>query len=331
MVMALSLLWLGQTLTLVAGYENGLALVAQLDDQGNWLVIYQAKPHTQPILSLDVSPSRDYFITSSADAIIAKHSLSVGSQQPGKQPVPPRAEPTQEIPIPQKPALRNDDSNRPSETKPPTKPAHNDTNKPKSLLSAALANEPRSPPVSQLTPSSISPSFSTPSPLNNNTPIKQINTKHAGQQSLRIRSDGRIFATAGWDSRIRVYSTRTLREVAVLKWHGLGCYAVTFAAVGTDANANSSDGDSAECARKSSVSESGPEEEVIKGDKISKHKEPRSQQDLDECGVDRSNSVAVVPKLVEVTVREKRVHQAMAAHWIAAGSKDGKISLWDVF
>ncbi|RAK79955.1 WD40 repeat domain-containing protein, partial [Aspergillus fijiensis CBS 313.89] len=57
-------------------------------------------------------------------------------------------------------------------------------------------------------------------------PAKVVKTRHAGQQGLRVRSDGRILATAGWDSRVRVYSCKTLKEVAVLKWHREGCYAV---------------------------------------------------------------------------------------------------------
>jgi WD40 repeat protein len=82
MVMALSLLYLGSSLTLIAGYENGLVLIAQLSDQRGWEVKYQAKCHSQPVLSLDAAPSREFFLTSSADAIIAKHPLP--------QPIPPQ-------------------------------------------------------------------------------------------------------------------------------------------------------------------------------------------------------------------------------------------------
>lgn len=62
-------------------------------------------------------------------------------------------------------------------------------------------------------------------------PVKVVNTKHSGQQSISVRSDGKIFATAGWDTRIRVYSTKTMKELAVLKWHREGCYAVAFGQV----------------------------------------------------------------------------------------------------
>lgn len=61
------------------------------------------------------------------------------------------------------------------------------------------------------------------------TPLKSVNTRHAGQQGLSVRDDGKIFATAGWDGRIRVYSRKTMQELAVLKWHKDGCYCVTFA------------------------------------------------------------------------------------------------------
>ena len=61
------------------------------------------------------------------------------------------------------------------------------------------------------------------------TRLRKVATKHSGQQALTVRSDEKIFATAGWDSRIRVYSAKTLRELGVLKWHKQGCYAISFA------------------------------------------------------------------------------------------------------
>ena len=60
-------------------------------------------------------------------------------------------------------------------------------------------------------------------------PIKSVNTRHSGQTSIRIRTDGRIFVTAGWDGVGRVYSSTTLKQVAVLKWHLGGLQAAEFA------------------------------------------------------------------------------------------------------
>ena len=109
-------------------------------------------------------------------------------------------------------------------------------------------------------------------------------TKHAGQQGLTIRSDENIFATAGWDSRIRVYSTKNMKELAVLKWHKEGCYAVAFA----------------------------------------------DTSDTNPSGSDDAESDGSIVKRAQ-TVAEQRITRAKSTHWLAAGSKDGKVSLWDIY
>lgn len=101
---------------------------------------------------------------------------------------------------------------------------------------------------------------------------KTIQTRHAGQQGLAVRNDERIFATAGWDGRMRVYSVKGMKELAVLKWHGEGCYAVAFADVDVTTTSERS-----------------------------------------------------------LTVAELRVEKARTTHWLAAGSKDGKVSLWEIY
>lgn len=264
MVMALSLFYRAGKLVLIAAYENGLVIVAELGHDGAWVTTYGAKAHSQSILSLDVSPDKSYVFTSAADAVIAKHPIPHVPDAETQQPTEPLTA----------------DSEHPPHTSP-----EQPTGGP-SLLAAALASQPR--PTAQRRPQGTSHIEIKTEPL------KVVNTKHAGQQSLRIRSDARIFATAGWDARIRVYSTRTMREVAVLKWHQVGCYAVAFASL----DADTQDGDHEGSASGAS---------------------------------DAPTSVAPVPKLVDVSVRDKRIRQTKTAHWLAAGSKDGKVSLWDVF
>ena len=112
------------------------------------------------------------------------------------------------------------------------------------------------------------------------SPYKMVDTKHAGQQSLRVRSDGRLLVTGGWDTRIRIYSTKTLKEVAVLQRHKEGVYAVAFNDILTvdDVRRNEGHGD---------------------GVKI------RAQRQRDEA--------------------------TKLKHYVAAGAKDGKVSLWEVF
>ena len=113
---------------------------------------------------------------------------------------------------------------------------------------------------------------------------KVVATKHSGQQDLKIRGDGRIFATAGWDKHVRVYSAKTLKELAVLQWHREGCYALAFANISVL-------GEPA----------AAPKKELI---------EARS-------GLEKMKQE-----------RDEKVHNT---HWLIAGSKDGKISLWDVY
>ena len=111
-----------------------------------------------------------------------------------------------------------------------------------------------------------------------------VQTKHAGQQGLTIRSDEKLFATAGWDGRARVYSSKSMNELAVLKWHKEGCYAIAFAELSASRESNDDD------------TEAG--NSVIKRN---------------------------------LTVSEQRTEKAKTTHWLAAGSKDGKVSLWDIY
>lgn len=58
------------------------------------------------------------------------------------------------------------------------------------------------------------------------TPFFKCN--HGGINFIRIRSDQRIFATAGWDHRVRVFHTRKLKPLAILKHHTESVFSVDF-------------------------------------------------------------------------------------------------------
>ena len=207
--MAVSIFHHPQTtqLTVIAGYESGHTVLSRLSPTHSWQVLYTAQPHTQPILSLDVSSSKDFYLTSSADAIISKHPITVVAE--------------------------------------------------------------------------------TMRPTIESLPLKTLQTKHSGQQSLRIRNDGKIFGTAGWDSKVRVYATKSLKELAVLKWHKEGCYSLAFADV---------------------------QEENVEGEET----EDQKGRDL----VNRSG---------DMTAKQERLWKAKTTHWLAVGSKDAKVSLWDIY
>jgi hypothetical protein len=39
----------------------------------------------------------------------------------------------------------------------------------------------------------------------------------------------------------------------------------------------------------------------------------------------------LVGRMGVMTVREEREQKAKTTHWLAVGSKDGKVSLWDIY
>lgn len=204
-------------LQVIAGYESGHTMVfVQSDPGAQFQRLYSAQPHSQPILSTAILPSRDYYLTSSADAVIAKHPL---------------------------PAVQG-------------------------IWKSELK------------------------------PFKVVQTKHSGQQDLQVRSDGKIFATAGWDARVRVYSAKTMKELAVLKWHKIGCYATAFAEIET----------------------SGP---MKTEENISMIEEESAEKQNDKALTHPTSTIS--------TVQQRRDAKAQSTHWLAAGSKDGKVSLWDIY
>ncbi|KAF4956160.1 hypothetical protein FGADI_3971 [Fusarium gaditjirri] len=258
MAMCLALLHHKDALTLIAAFENGYAIVHRLEPDDQWVTTYRSQAHSQPVLSLSVY--NDYFITSSADSIIAKH------------------------PIPTDLFFPLEYNSVPPESTERVVEIIDEEPKGKSLLSAGLKS---------LSSQGTKPDRKGIAWID---PLKVINTKHSGQQSLDIRSDGRIFATAGWDSKVRVYSTKTMKELAVLKWHQVGCYAVAFADV--------------------RISDRTEEENSTSNDKKATGSSSTPTSSLVRAGL---------------SVKEQRIATARKTHWIAAGAKDGKISLWDIY
>lgn len=134
-------------------------------------------------------------------------------------------------------------------------------------------------------------------------PTKSQRTGHAGQQSLFIRSDGRIVASAGWDGRARVYSTKTLRELAVCGGPKRNS-AIAYSTV------PSSSGTATEKASQACYA-------VAFADVLT------AQPNLNnELSVARSGSDA------RQHARTKRVTET---HWLASAGADGRIALWEVY
>lgn len=269
MVMSLRLLHHEACLTLLAAFENGYASVHRLDAAGQWITTYRSQAHSQPVLSLDVHPSHEYFLTSSADSVVAKHPIPTARRH---------------LAVPAGPG---------GQAAPDTDSMWRSSGP--SLLSDALradASRDRSRPTEHLEEWKH--------------PLQTVNTRHSGQQSLRVRSDGKIFATAGWDSKVRVYSCRTLKELTVLQWHKVGAYAVAFANVG-QAGGGAEDQLSDQVAQDSAVASSieATSASLVGGGGV-----------LDSAGTG---------------VKDRRIRRVRETHWVIAGAKDGKVSLWDVY
>ncbi|KAF2688230.1 WD40 repeat-like protein [Lentithecium fluviatile CBS 122367] len=274
-------------------------------------IFYLSQSHTQPILSLDAAPDGTTYFTSSADAVIAAHRIPEFPFQDDMKRV---ATPTAEDPIAaseqasdSKPGPPNvPEQTLPQSVETPQKQVESSTNL-SPLPSQSSIPTPSPKQASAAKPSGLSlllssaslPKVKPPEPpaLTTRTaqdPYKSVNTKHAGQQSLRVRSDGRLLVTGGWDSRVRIYSTRTLKEVAVLKWHKEGVYAAEF----------------------SKILE--VEDVIAQGD--------------EDSNADGVKDTTVVKRETGLSrLRRQREEQVQLKHWVVAGAKDGKVSLWEVF
>ncbi|KAJ4986294.1 Dihydroxyacetone phosphate acyltransferase [Stagonosporopsis vannaccii] len=318
MVMAIKLVQSSpaQRMLVITGYEGGLTAVHVLpQDDGSAIglaqLVYLSQPHTQPILSLDVSPDANAYFTSGADAIVAAHRLpNLPSRLENDNA--PRGERDGEEQVV---SVQNRDDNEhaslsaivtqdtasaPADDPPISIPDDNSdkrlsfSKRPVTSSTLSEHSDRKSGGLSSLlsghTASSVTaeaapqPVLSTPSIQ---APYRVNNTKHAGQQSLTVRSDGRVLATGGWDSRVRIYSTKTLKELAVLKWHKQGVYAVAFAGI-LDARI--------------------------------------TERHSEGGGISRAEGLVTRKETGLSKLQREREEKMQVKHWIAAGAKDGKLA-----
>ena len=58
--------------------------------------------------------------------------------------------------------------------------------------------------------------------------FETIKIKERGIGDVKIRSDGKIFATAGWDGAIRVFRVNKLQPLAILRYHEVSVHVIEF-------------------------------------------------------------------------------------------------------
>jgi len=71
-------------------------------------------------------------------------------------------------------------------------------------------------------------------------------TKHPGNAAVAIRDDGRVCAVGGWDGKIRLYSTKSMKTLGTLSYHKKSCQAVVFARYAFSTEEDGDDEDSEE-------------------------------------------------------------------------------------
>lgn len=121
---------------------------------------------------------------------------------------------------------------------------------------------------------------------------------------------------------MRVYSAKTMREVAVLKWHGEGCYATTFAVV-RESSPGTERGGEGEGEGEGKGAEGGAGRELVSLEK-----------EVGNAGDDSTTLIAGIrdeERGTMSTIQQRRDLKVQTTHWLAAGSKDGKVSLWDIY
>ena len=100
---------------------------------------------------------------------------------------------------------------------------------------------------------------------------------------------------------MRIYSTKTLTELAVLKWHRVGVYAVDFADISVRA---------------------APKDMFMR----------REGEEMDAITT-KGAGVGDVDRVEDFMKRLERQREGKVRekHWIVAGGKDGKVSLWEIY
>ncbi len=69
--------------------------------------------------------------------------------------------------------------------------------------------------------------------------VKRLKLSHPGIGSVKVRpSDRKIFATGGWDKRLRIWDAKRMKPLAILKQHdaAINCLAFSSAAAAADNN-----------------------------------------------------------------------------------------------
>ncbi|GJJ76073.1 hypothetical protein EMPS_08432 [Entomortierella parvispora] len=139
----------------------------------------------------------------------------------------------------------------------------------------------------------------------------QVSLKTSGGRgSLRIRSDGKIVVVAGWDGRLRVFAFKSLKPLAVLKYHREDLKGLALARIIQSEPDRKADAPTREI---NQDSEQGDEHDLNSDKDDESDTDYNSDEDSDR---------------EELLANQEKWFQR---HWIAAAGKENRISLWDIY
>ncbi|KAF9155648.1 Guanine nucleotide binding protein (G protein), beta polypeptide 1-like [Linnemannia schmuckeri] len=161
--------------------------------------------------------------------------------------------------------------------------------------------------------------------------------KANGMADGKIRSDERVIALAGWDGRIRLFSSKTLKPLAVLKYHREGLYCLGFADIKEqheqqeESEAPSLSASSGETVVTASItttpgSTTGIADAIATGEDDDRDGSGGDDESSDESG---SNSDSGNDSELEDALADRQ--RWSKRHWVAVGGKEQRISLWDIY
>lgn len=137
--------------------------------------------------------------------------------------------------------------------------------------------------------------------INTGMLVDQVDTKHTGLGHVAVRSDGRIFATAGWDGFIRVFDLQTMGYLSSFKCAQKSVKCVAFSPLKKeDPTSESTD--------KSSSQDQATEKSVSSA--------------LGEVSQKRSAARGLSQRLMARTAD---------THWLAVGRVDGVVDLFNIY
>ncbi|KAK3812940.1 MAG: WD40-repeat-containing domain protein [Benniella sp.] len=147
--------------------------------------------------------------------------------------------------------------------------------------------------------------------------VTKVALKSNGITGTKIRKDDKIIGMAGWDGRVRIYSSKTMKPLAVLKYHRERLDCLDFAAV--QDREHPIEGSVTE-QRNSLLSYEASSSASIQSSDISRAESNQSVDSESSSGEDSD---------MEDAYEERR--QWSRRHWIAVGGKEHRISLWEIY